>query len=125
MVLCVLVDFMNRNITVFTEDSSILLTKQESFFLLTDIAERRIFRGRVEEGESWVFSGEFVGVMHAVVTGCAEGSLVGGAIHRRLVFVTDVTLDLHKWSLIKEEGDGRWRNFHCRVSFFLLILWSL
>ena len=106
MILCVLVDFMNRNIAVFTEDSSVLLTKKESFFLLTNIAKRRIFRGRVEEREPGVFSGEFVRVVHSVVAGCAEGSLVGGAIHRRLIFVTDVAVDLHKWNWMGEEEDG-------------------
>lgn len=50
---------------------------------------------RVEEREAVVFSGEFVGVVDAVVAAVAEGCFVGRAKHRRFVFGTDVALDLH------------------------------
>lgn len=38
---------------------------------------------------------ELVGVVDTVVAGVAEGCFVGGAVHRGLVFVTDITQDLH------------------------------
>lgn len=38
---------------------------------------------------------ELVSVVDTVVAGVAEGSLVGGAENRRLVFAADVALDLH------------------------------
>ena len=54
-----------------------------------------MFGGREEEREAVVFSGELVGVVDTEIAGGAEGSLVGGAEHRRLVFIADVALDLH------------------------------
>lgn len=62
---------------------------------LADVTEGRIFRGREEEGETWVFSGEHVGVVDTVVAGGAKGCVIGGAKHRCFVFITDVTVDLH------------------------------
>lgn len=62
---------------------------------LTDVADGELFGWGEEEREALVFSGELVGVVYTVVAGGAEGGLVRRAKHRRLVFVTDVALDLH------------------------------
>ena len=42
-----------------------------------------------------VLGGELVGVVDAVVASITEGCLISGAEHRGLIFVTDITLDLH------------------------------
>lgn len=49
----------------------------------------------MEKGKTLVLGSELVSVVDTVVAGVAEGSLVGGAENRRLVFAADVALDLH------------------------------
>jgi len=87
---------------------------------LTDVTEREVFRGRVEEREALVFYGELVGVVDAVVAGGAEDGLVGGAEDRSFVPVADIALDLHlvdqgatdpmKMVATEKETNGMQRN---------------
>lgn len=49
----------------------------------------------MEKREALVLGGELVGVVDAVVASITEGCLISGAEHRGLIFVTDITLDLH------------------------------
>lgn len=81
-------------IAVLAEESSVLYTENESWFLLADIAARKRI-GEAVEVEPLVLAGKLVGCMDLHVAACAERSLVGAANHRRLRLLTCITLDLH------------------------------
>lgn len=49
----------------------------------------------MEKREALVLGGELVGVVDAVVASITEGCLISGAEYRGVIFVTDITLDLH------------------------------
>ena len=53
----------------------------------------------MKEREAGVFARELVGGMDSTVTVVAEGSFLGGAKNRGLLFVANVALDLHPLSL--------------------------
>lgn len=57
----------------------------------------------MDEREAVVLGGELIGMVDTVVTGVAEGGLVGGAEHRGVVLVTHITLDLHQFEVPKQE----------------------
>lgn len=100
---------MNWNITISAQNCSVLLTEQESSFLLTDIAKRDLpRRGRMEKGKALVLRGKLVGVVNSVVAGVAQGRFVGGAEHRGLLFVTDIALDLHLFVDLLHQSDHSW-----------------
>lgn len=101
----VLVGVVNWKVALPAENRSVLLTKQEGSSLLTDITDRELLRGGVDEREAVVLGSELIGMVDTVVAGVAEGRLVGGAEHRGVVLVTHITLDLHEEKLnLREIG---------------------
>ncbi|KAL4180959.1 hypothetical protein AMTRI_Chr12g268750 [Amborella trichopoda] len=83
---------------------SVFLAKNEGLPPLAYVTPRALVKRRVEERETMVFAGEFVTVMHSLITGGAEGGLIRIAKHQCICFVADVALYLHvlPFLLVKE-----------------------
>lgn len=90
--------FVDRKVAFSTKNSSIFFAEKKGPPLLTDIAKRDLFERWMDQRKAFVFAGELVCVVDAVVTTVTKRSFICGAEYKGFFFFADVALDLHSLS---------------------------